>query len=193
MLEPTRAPETTKRGAVPSPSTVWDTDLTTRTGYQFHVRSAVPSDETALADFFTKVEKDDLRFRFLSPIRKVGHNQLAALVTVDHMRTENFLAIETHTGIVIATAMIAADAAMINAEVAIAIRADCKQRGISWTLLDHVTRFAMSKGIKTLESIESRENYQAIEMERERGWMTSPADGDPSALMLRKTLDYAAV
>ncbi len=51
---------------------------------------AAPSDEAALAEFFTHVDKQDLRFRFLSAIQKVGHDQLQALVTVDHQRTENF-------------------------------------------------------------------------------------------------------
>lgn len=115
----------------------WSADLTTRSGSVFHVRPAVPSDEAALAAFFTHVAKEDLRFRFLSAIKTIGHDQLAALVTVDHRRTENFLVIESGTGLILATAMLAADAAMKSAEVAIAIRADAKRRGISWTLLDH--------------------------------------------------------
>lgn len=169
----------------------WSTDLTTRSGYVFHVRSAEPSDEAALAAFFTHVDKEDLRFRFLSAIQKVGHDQLEALVTVDHHRTENFLAIEEGTGLILATAMLAADEALTNAEVAIAIRADFKRRGISWTLLDHVARFAVAKGIRTLESIESRDNHQAVELERERGWTASACPGDPSAMILRTTLNAA--
>ncbi len=166
----------------------WSADLTTRSAYIFHVRPAAPSDEAALAAFFTHVAKEDLRFRFLSAIKTVGHDQLAALVTVDHRRTENFLAVESGTGLILATAMLAADAAMKNAEVAIAIRADAKHRGISWTLLDHVARFAVAKGIETLESIESRDNHAAIELERERGWTASACPGDPSAMILRRTL-----
>ena len=166
----------------------WTADLVARSGFAFHVRPAEPSDEAALADFFTHVDKEDLRFRFLSAIHKVGHDQLRALVTVDHEHIENFLAFDPATGRIVATAMLAADESLTRAEVAVAIRADFKRRGISWTLLDHVAAFARAKGIATLESIESRDNHQAIELERERGWIASACPGDPASMMLRMTL-----
>ena len=188
-------PERTKdlKPASVAPATDWSGELVTRTGYAFHVRPAAPADEPALSDFFTHVDKEDLRFRFLSAVQKVGHDQLQALVGVDHERTENFLAIEAGaieagTGTILATAMLAADATMTHAEVAIAIRTDFKRRGISWTLLDHVARFAVAKGIKTLESIESRDNHAAIELERERGWTASACPGDSTVVVLRMTL-----
>ena len=170
------------------PAVSWSTDLATRDGYVFHVRPASPADEPKLAAFFEHVDKEDLRFRFLSAIHKVGHDQLRALVTVDHDHTENFLAFDPATDRIIATAMLAANESLTRAEVAVAIRADFKRRGISWTLLDHVAAFARAKGIATLESIESRDNHQAIELERERGWIASACPGDPASMMLRMTL-----
>ena len=166
----------------------WSADLSTRDGYAFHVRPASPADEPARGEFFEHVGKEHLRFRFLSAIHKVGHDQLRALVTVDHQHTENFLAFDPATGRIVATAMLAADEAMTRAEVALAIRTDFKRRGISWTLLDHVAAFARAKGIATLESIESRDNHQAIDLERERGWIASACPGDPASMMLRITL-----
>jgi acetyltransferase len=166
----------------------WSGDLTARSGYLFHVRPASPSDEASLAEFFTHVDQTDLRFRFLTAVQKVRHDQLEALVTVDHSRTENFLAFEPGSDTIIATAMMAADEAMTNAEVAIAIRSDFKRRGISWTLLDHVARFAASQGIRTLESVESRDNQGAIELEREMGWTSSFTPGDLGQVTLRKEL-----
>jgi len=128
-----------RAGVTQTPSAVsWSTDLTTRDGYVFHVRPASPADEPALGEFFEHVDKEDLRFRFLSAIHKVGHDQLRALVTVDHEHTENFLAFDPATNRIVATAMLAADDSLTRAEVAIAIRTDFKRRGVSWTLLDHV-------------------------------------------------------
>ncbi|WP_235364978.1 GNAT family N-acetyltransferase [Sphingomonas sp. ERG5] len=166
----------------------WSDDLTTRSGYRFHVRPAVPADEAGLAEFFTHVTADDLRFRFLTAIRKVSHEQLANLVNVDHRRTENFLAIDPEAGCIIATAMMAADKALASAEVAIAIRSDFKDRGISWMLLEHVAKFAGASGIKTLESIESRDNHQAIELEREMGFKAHSSAGDPTVVVVSATL-----
>lgn len=168
--------------------TDWQSDLTTRSGYTFHVRPVSPDDEPALASFFAHVGKDDLRFRFLTAIGTIGHDQLVRLVTVDHQHSENFLACEIGSDRVIASAMLAADDDGARAEIAIAIRSDFKGRGISWTLLDHVARFARAKGIRTLESMESRDNHAAIDMERERGWTAHPCPGDPSAMILRLTL-----
>ncbi|WP_342450532.1 GNAT family N-acetyltransferase [Sphingomonas sp. CFBP 13728] len=189
VSERATAPE---RIIAPSPPVeepvTWSTDLVTRSGYVFHVRPASPSDEAALGEFFTKVDKEDLRFRFLSAIHKVDETQLKALVTVDHEHTENFLAFEYGTDRILATAMLAADETLTNAEVAVAIRADFKRLGISWTLLDHVAKFARAKGIRTLESIESRDNHQAIDLERERGWIASACPGDSAAMILRMTL-----
>lgn len=166
----------------------WSADLTTRNGYVFRVRPAAPSDETELGTLFQHVDVDDLRFRFLSAIHKVGHDQLKALVTVDHEHVENFLAFDIASGRMIATAMLAADETLSCAEVALAIRSDYKRLGISWTLLDHVAAFAQAKGIRTLESIESRDNHQAINLERARGWIASACPGDPASMILRMTL-----
>ena len=38
-----------------------------------------------------------------------------------------------------------------------------------------------------IESIESRDNHQAIGLERERGWIASACLGDPASVMLRMT------
>jgi N-acetylglutamate synthase-like GNAT family acetyltransferase len=191
MVEHGSADAKAARRTSTDPVANWSADLVTRSGYAFHVRPASPADEPALADFFTHVAKDDLRFRFLAAIQTVSHDQLQALVSVDHQRTENFLAIEPGTGSIIATAMLAADETLTNAEVAVAIRGDSKGRGISWTLLDHVARFAVAKGIRTLESIESRDNHEAIDLERERGWTASACPDDPTVLILRKQLAVA--
>lgn len=170
----------------------WSCDLTGRGGYRFHVRPAAPSDEAALADFFTHVTPEDLRFRFLSAIHKVGHDQLEALVNVDHRRTENFLAFDPDSGMLVATAMMAADASLRHAEVAVSIRADFKDRGIGWMLLEHISRFATAKGISTLESIESRDNHRAIELEREMGFKAQSCPGDATLMLVRATLNPPA-
>lgn len=166
-----------------------DAKLTTRTGVSFGVRPATPDDKPELADFFTHVEKDDLRFRFLSPLNAVGPHLLETMTNVDHDRTENILAFDVDGKTIIASAMLATDADGKRAEVAMAIRADYKRRGISWTLLEHVAQLARAKGIETLESIETRDHHEAIEMEREMGFTASTCPGDATLVILRARLD----
>ena len=166
-----------------------ETLLTTRNGINFHVRSAKPSDEPGLAEFFAHVEKDDLRFRFLSGVATVGHHLLAMMTEVDHDRTENILAFDTDGKTIIASAMLAADADGKRAEVAMAIREDFKLKGISWTMLEHITHIAKAKGITTLESIEARDHHEAIEMEREMGFKGFAMPGDATLIVLRADLN----
>ena len=163
--------------------------FTTRSDFDFKVRAAQPTDKPALAEFFKHVEKEDLRFRFLSALNTVGPHLLATMTNVDHDRTENILAFDADNKTVIASAMLAADADRKRAEVAMAIRADYKRKGISWTLLEHVAHLAKSKGYQTLESIESRDHHEAIEMEREMGFTASACPGDPTLMVLRAQLD----
>jgi ribosomal protein S18 acetylase RimI-like enzyme len=84
--------------------------------------------------------------------------------------------------------MVAADPDLERAEVAIAVSAESKHRGIGWTLLDHVAQYAAARGIGTLESIESRDNREAIGLEREMGFTMMPCPGDATLVLLRKRL-----
>ena len=165
--------------------------LTTRTGFAFTVRPAEASDAPALAEFFTHVAQDDLRFRFLSGCRTVSHDQLLALTRSDN-QTENFLALAPD-GILIASAMLACDATLQKGEVAIAVRADYKHRGVGWELLEHVARYAAASGIRTLESLEDSENHAAIELERDMGFTVASCDSDPTLVTVSRSLgDRAA-
>jgi GNAT superfamily N-acetyltransferase len=170
----------------------WSQYLTTRTGFRFHVRPACPADEGTLAEFFTHVTRDDLRFRFLTGLDEVGHDRIVELVTIDHKCTENFLAFDEHGSMMIGTAMLACDSALDRGEVAICIRKDFKHRGIGWELLAHIARFAEAKGVKTLESIEAYENHAAIELERDMGFTAEPYPGDSTLVLVRRTLDQVA-
>ena len=166
-----------------------DRQLTTRTGLCFNVRPARPSDEPALAEFFTHVSREDLRFRFLTGLKEVGHDRLVAMTTVDHRQTENFLAFVDGEAEVIATAMLACDADMKTGEVAIAICEDYKGKGVSWALLAHVAATAEARGLTTLQSIESCDHHAAIDMEREMGFVAVPYPDDPTLVLVQRKLN----
>ena len=163
-------------------------ELTTNSGFSFQVRSADESDEGVLAEFFTHVTPDDLRFRFLSAVQKVGHAQLAVLTHVDHRSVENFLALDMVTGCLLASAMLAIDDDLGKAEVAIVIRSDFKNRGIGWSLLEHAAERAAGMGVKTLQAIESQDNRSAIAVERDMGFTSRAFPGDFTLTILEKSL-----
>ncbi|OAN64933.1 GNAT family N-acetyltransferase [Sphingomonas sp. TDK1] len=168
------------------------TELTTRGGVRLRVRPASPKDEPELADFFSHVAPDDLRFRFLTGLAKVRHEQLVAMLSVDHRQAETFVAFEAATETLVAVAMLAGDRELSTAEVAISVRADYKHKGVAWTLLDHAARFDEALGVGSLISIESRANREAIELEREMGFSVSDYPGDPTLVMVRRVLNANA-
>lgn len=162
--------------------------LTTRSGFTFHVRPARAEDDGTVAEFFTHVTREDLRFRFLSPLNEVGPAQISALTHVDHRHTENFLAFTQDGSMMIATAMLACDVAFERGEVAIAIHKDFKAHGIGWALLAHLATVADAKGVRVLEAIESRDNHAAIEVERDMGFAVMPYPDDPALLRVSRIL-----
>lgn len=169
----------------------WTADLTTRTGVKFHVRPVRIDDERELAEFFTHVTKEDLGFRYLAGMSEVGKERIAALIDIDHARTENYLAFGENGTPLIATAMLACDPTLERGEVAISIRADYKHQGISWELLGFLTEVAAAKGVKVIESIERRDNHAAIELERDMGFTAEADPDDPTIVIVRKELGRA--
>lgn len=169
----------------------WTSDLQTQSGLGIHIRPVVPADAELLTDFFRHVSAEDLRFRFLSAIREVGPERIAAMTQIDYRRTMTFLVFAGPA--LVATAMLAADPDLSRAEVAITVHQDYKQRGISWTLLEHVLRYAKAQGIKAVESVESSANRAALSLEHEMGFAAVP-DSDCRELTVRKwlTQDVAA-
>ena len=174
--------ETAEPGAETIPHDV----LTSWSGFSFRVRPATPADRQALRDMFEQVSPQDRRFRFLTAVRKIDEDFLKRMTEVDHERTEDFLAFDGDR--LIASAMLAADPAGERAEVAISIRSDYKHRGIGWALLDHVARHAQRKGLKLIESVECRDNVEAITLEKEMGFSARSYPGDATLVLLQKRL-----
>jgi L-amino acid N-acyltransferase YncA len=172
--------------AQPKTSPPGCSELATWTGFRFEIRSAEPRDKAALADFFLHLTPEDRRFRFLTGAPRLDHDMLERLTKVDHDRTEDFLAFDGDT--LIASAMLAADAARERAEVAISVRADYKHRGMGWALLAHLARYAKEKGIELIESIESRDNVEAIALEKEMGFTATAYPGDATLVLVQKKL-----
>ena len=166
------------------------TVVTTRTGLRLYVRPVDYRDRKTLELFLASLAHEDLRFRFLTPLTRPSQSLLDALVGVDHVDTEDFLAFAEVDGgkKLVASAMLAADPKMDRAEVAIAIRPDYKKRGVGWTLLDLVARNARARGIRRLESVECRDNRAAIDLEKEMGFTAEPYPGDSSLILVRKDL-----
>lgn len=184
----TAQPQLASRLAIRPVPMQWAADLVTQSGLRFHVRPVRADDEPLLAAFFEHVSPEDLRYRFLTGLVHVQHDQIAIMTRVDYRRTISFLAFDETGKDVIATAMLAADADRKRAEVALATRSDMKGRGISWALFEHVLNYARAEGIETVEAIECADHEAAIRMEREMGFVSTVDPDDPTMRIVRRDL-----
>ncbi|MGN5375492.1 MAG: GNAT family N-acetyltransferase [Sphingomonas hengshuiensis] len=157
--------------------------LVTRQGVRLHVRRARDEDEAALAAFFAHVSPEDLRFRFLTGVRAVSHERLASMIHANDATSLSLIAF-AGDGAIVATAMLAGDDRATTAEAAIAIRRDLKERGIGWTLLEHLVGHARRMGYRSIEAVEDRANRPAILIERELGFELHPVEGEPTLVRL---------
>jgi acetyltransferase len=164
-----------------------NTPLETRSGIKLEVRPAHEADEPMLVTFFDQVSEEDRRFRFFAASQHVSHDQLEPLIHADHFRSESFLAFDAATGELVGSALLACDGALDTGEIAVSVRSDYKGKGVGWALLDFLGHEAKSRGVRRVISIESRDNHAAIELEREKGFMPEPFEGDPTLVVLSRT------
>lgn len=163
--------------------------LTTRDGLTVRLRPVTHDDTALLFELFSSLDPEDLRYRFLGGGNHISALQLAAMTEVDHRHCEHLLAFDTMTSMLVASTLIATDYRMDCAEIAIVVHRDFKGRGLGWSLLMHAAELARARGVRRVRSIESRANYQAIEVEQAQGFTASPCQGDPGLVVLEARLD----
>jgi len=162
------------------------TECFTRSGVALTIRPAFPADKPLLQDFFKHVGADDLRFRFLTTVRRVDDARVDELCTVDIPRTITFLAL--HGNLPVAIGTLAGDPAARKAEVALTTRPDWKHQGVSWTLLEHLINFARAHDYAEIVSIEAPDNAGALGLERDMGFKLSLLAADGGEFVARKAI-----
>lgn len=161
--------------------------LITRSGLKLSVRQASAKDGPLLQELFHHVSHEDLRFRFLSGLNEIGPAQLRALIPRTDGNAASFIAF-AEDGTPVASGLLAWDEAHGRGEVAISVHADYRNHGIGWALLSFIADEAEARGLKSIESIESRANVAAIELERDMGFSVAEYPGDPTLTLVSKPL-----
>lgn len=164
--------------------------LITRKGVRLRIRPVKPTDGPILAALLADLSAEDLRFRFLDARKMPRTEEIAAMVEVDHRRNEHVLAFDAATGRLVGSLMMLVDSHMDCAEVAIIVASDVKGHGVGWTLLRHASDIAFVRGVKRLRCIESRDNHDALEVERALGFHALAVEDDPGVMLLESDLDY---
>lgn len=161
-------------------------ELFTRSGIALTVRPCCADDKPLLEDFFKHVGADDLRFRFLTTIRRVDDARIDQLCIADIPRTITLLALRGNLLVAIGT--LAGDPDTRKAEVALTTRPDWKHQGVSWTLLEQLIRFARAHGYAEIVSIEAPDNAGALALERDMGFKLSLLGADGGEFLASKAI-----
>lgn len=167
----------------------WSAELVTRAGVALTIRPVEPTDRSLMEDFFRHVGADDLRFRFLTPLRQVDDARLADMCVVDVPRAMTFLAFDG--AMLAAIATVVGEPATCKAEVALTTRPEWKRQGVSWTLLDHAVRFARANGFEEIVSIERADTAEALGVERDMGFHQRLIADGGGELIASKALNRA--
>jgi len=162
------------------------TEAVTRDGVHLRIRLAKPADIGQLADIYSHLTEQEMRFRFKGPVTKLSLEEVGDLVNPACGMT-SYLAFSEDLAVACATLM--HDPGRNAAEVILSVRPDWKGKGVSWTLLHDVIARAEAAGLKRISSTELGEDRDAINLQREMGFVARLKSADPVSVSMEKTLD----
>lgn len=180
MANPAQPPATAGRDQA------WTADLTTQSGIRLFVRPARASNKAALIEFFSKLSPEDCRLRFRDP-DNVGEAEVAAMLAPGD-RVMTFLAFDESRRL-IACCSLFDEPDGETAEVILSVGTDWKDKGVSWTLLEHALAYAKAHGLKCVRSIERGDDRAAINLEHEMGFVARLLCADPVEVSLSKFIE----
>jgi len=166
---------------------LWSADLTTRDGVKLHVRPGLPADIDLLADLFAHVSAADRRFRFMGTVKELGRDQLASLLDAAQGMVTYIAFNEDDCAVACCT--LAEEVDGQSAEVTLSVRSDWKGKGVSWTLLEHVLACAAARGLRRVNSLESADDREAINLQREMGFVARLHSAEPMEFQLSKFVE----
>ena len=138
------------------------------------VRPIRPEDEEAHADFFSHLEREDLRFRFFGHIKKPNHDFLARLTQIDYEREMCFIAVRPETGETLGVVRVIIDPDNERGEYAVIVRSDMKGKGLGYDLMERIVDYCRNRGTGEVYGYVLRENSAMRQMVEELGFVTKP-------------------
>jgi acetyltransferase len=157
----------------------WQRHLDIKNGWRVFVRPIRPEDEPLIHDFLRHVTSQDLRLRFFAPIKEFSHEFIARLTQLDYARAMAFVAFDETTNEMVGVVRIHSDSIYETGEYAILLRSDLKGRGLGWALMQLITEYAKSEGLKAISGDVLQENTVMLEMCRELGFQVRTDTAEP--------------
>jgi acetyltransferase len=150
-------------------------------GLCLKVRPVRPEDESRLVEMVARSTPEDVRLRFLGPIRQFPHLLAARLSQIDYDREMAFVAIDQRpgpsAGEILGVSRFVADPESERAEFAVMVRSDLKGRGLGFHLMQDILACARQRGIKIIYGDVLSENITMLKMATELGFVREISQG----------------
>ena len=132
------------------------------------IRPIRPSDEAAVADFFSHLTPEDIRFRFFSALKQLPPKLLFRLTHIDYLAEMAFIA-ERANGDILGVARLVRDPDVTAGEYAVAIRPDMKGHGLANHLMGRVLDWGRAQGLTHAHALILADNGPMIAFARKLG------------------------
>lgn len=122
-------------------------------GRTFQIRPIRPEDEPVFQTLFSGLSADEIRMRFLHPMRTLSHSQAARLTQIDYDREMALVLAapaDAREQKLYAHVQLLSDPDNERAEFSILVRHDLSGRGIGRLLMQRIIEYARSQGVKEI-------------------------------------------
>lgn len=166
----------------------WDKTVVTADGATYTLRPIRPVDAALYPPFLARVDAEDMRLRFLAPMKNVPPEMLVRFTQLDYDRDIAFIALEP-SGDLAGIVRYASDPDRETAEFGVLVRSDLKGHRLGTALMQHLIDYGRAEGIGRLEGLVLSENTRMLALCRELGFDLAAEPFDPA--QLRVTLPLA--
>jgi acetyltransferase len=172
-----------KRLAIrPYPKKLEET-ITLADGTLLLLRPIRPEDGPALQELHSRLSPEEIRFRFLHPMKNLSPHLSARLTQIDYDR-EMALVLTWKSGSpeILGVVRITADPNIENSEFAIVIRRDMTGQGLGPMLLRRIIDYSKSRGIKYIYGEVLSDNLSMLKLAEAFGFKKRPVQDDPGVM-----------
>ncbi len=187
-VRPARSQGTERLAVRPYPSDL-EGALEDRRCKSYPMRPIKPEDAPLIDDLLDHTDPEDLRMRFLSPLRRLPRQLAARLTQIDYDREMAFVVFTDETrASVAAVGRLSDDPDRERSEYAILVRTDHQGIGLGYALMRHLIAYARARGVGEVFGHILRENRHMLDLCETLGFVREPIEGEPGVVEMRLPL-----
>jgi acetyltransferase len=134
------------------------------------LRPIRPEDEPAHQQFFSRLAKEDIRYRFFNQIGELRHSEMARYTQIDYDREMAFIATvrgDQRQRETLGVVRTFTDPDNEYTEFALIVRSDCKGLGLGRAMIDKMIRYCRSRGRSTMVGFVLEKNSAMLRLAKQ--------------------------